>query len=298
MRKFLEFFKSRAIALTITLAIIFLPLLASSFIFYSKNKNKVENNPALLQSAENHFSLVRNRKGGEQNEDDKLAKKVFLIGGEEIYRKMLAVFQADDFPKISVYINPADVDAQEEFKYAAGFEKLGSVYIKKEISEDDISDPLFSDPAGVFKHELIHVFVYYILEKKTDVPSWFNEGIAQYYSGTAGELEAKLLRILEKGIEKLILGGSIYKGYAAQTTPDQFFKLDAGSELRKGEEEGWRFYDISLDLIQTLVKQKGGEEKLRELLLTIKRGNSLEKSFEIVYDMTPIDLWNLWLADN
>jgi hypothetical protein len=187
-------------------------------------------------------------------------------------------------PKVTVYVKPGG--QEEEFRYVDGFEKGGNVYLK------------LVDLGGILQHELVHVFEYRAIEEKYGYsPGWFQEGIAQYYSGGQSELGSEAIRnfiVVENArfLSERVESRQIHK--RSELNPAVYFNLTAYEEHKKGKEQAIQFHALALQPIEHLVETKGGEEKLKELLLTMKKGHSFDASFDIVYEMTPYDLWNSW----
>lgn len=215
----------------IAVGLIILTGLTFSFPFLYKAK-VIRDKSDLLETGKKHFNITWNKTEWEKKvekespEAYKSDLDLFIISGEELYRKLLSTFDLSSLPLINAYVNVNPKGEEEVFKDALGFERTGEIFLKQfEWGKIDVG--------STFRHELVHVFVYYALEKHTPVPNWFNEGIAQYYSHG-----------IDMGVEswnRLTGQDKDFKVEAKEVDPTTFFRLEATTELRKGKPQGERF---------------------------------------------------------
>ncbi len=149
----------------------------------------------------------------------------------------------------------------------AGYFQPGSDlnYITLSVGKDG------GDPYGVIFHEYVH----FLLEAnfgKSDVPPWFNEGLAEYYQTfkiendqkvTLGDIQPEHLALLQQN----------------QLIPlKTFFNVDNYSLHRNGNHSRSVFYAQAWALIHYLI-QGGKTEGLSNFLGAVMNGTDPEKAF-------------------
>jgi len=134
---------------------------------------------------------------------------------------------------------------------------------------------------GTIAHELAHLVIHQVtLNPYTDLPTWLNEGLAMY---AEGQLEPYLADLLDKGIAEnnLISVRSLASPFSAH------------------REEAALSYAQSHSLVEFLINHYG-QNKMLELLNTIRRGSSYDGALNKVYgfDMDGLNtLWRDYISD-
>lgn len=121
----------------------------------------------------------------------------------------------------------------------------------------------------VIVHEFAHVAVYYARGEKgsNTLPSWLNEGYAQYEAGQ-----------IDEDIRKLVKKSLIDK------TPPTWTQLDKASAMEFGQMNG---YGLSVMIVEFLIDTYG----IDKLVLLIKEPENIE----IIYDLSKNDLETQWI---
>ena len=128
---------------------------------------------------------------------------------------------------------------------------------------------------GTIAHELAHLVIHQVtLNPYTDLPTWLNEGLAMY---AEGQLEPYLADLLDKGIAEnnLISVRSLASPFSAH------------------REEAALSYAQSHSLVEFLINHYG-QNKMLELLNTIRRGSSYDGALNKVYGFDMDGLNTLW----
>ena len=141
--------------------------------------------------------------------------------------------------------------------------------------------PVRSDNLEWAKRTLAHEITHLLVREATfgpfgDIPTWLNEGLAQY---AEGEMEEYQREILNRAIkeDELISARSLGSGFPAD--PDQASLAYAQSN------------SLVLYLIDTY-----GWAKMRELLATFKEGSTYDKALQKVYSFNIEGLEERWRA--
>lgn len=128
--------------------------------------------------------------------------------------------------------------------------------------------------SGIASHEVTHILVHRAGEGSLGrVPSWLNEGLAEFGNIQPGESYDRALHFaIQRGDLLPITGMSGQPG-----TPEDVII----------------FYGQARSIVRFMVEQYGAE-KMRELMATIKSGKSYRNAIPLVYGVTPLELENQW----
>lgn len=127
---------------------------------------------------------------------------------------------------------------------------------------------------GVAAHEVTHILVFRAGEGVLgSVPSWLNEGLAEYGNIDPGESYTYALR------------------YAIAT--DSLLPITAMTSQPGDPQDVIIFYGQARSIVRFMVDEYG-EEKMRELMATLKGGMNIRNAVEEVYGVNLIELENLW----
>ena len=128
--------------------------------------------------------------------------------------------------------------------------------------------------SGVASHEVTHILVHRAGEGRLGrVPSWLNEGLAEFGNIQPGESYDRAL------------------AYAVRT--NNLLPI-TGMEGQPGTpEDVIIFYGQARSIVSFMIEEYGAE-KMRELMATIKSGRNYRNAIPLVYGMEPIELENLW----
>ena len=127
---------------------------------------------------------------------------------------------------------------------------------------------------GVAAHEVTHILVFRAGEGVLgSVPSWLNEGLAEYGNIDPGESYTYALR------------------YAIAT--DNLLPITAMTSQPGNPEDVIIFYGQARSIVRFMVDEYG-EEKMRELMATLKGGMNIRNAVPEVYGVGLVELENLW----
>ena len=127
---------------------------------------------------------------------------------------------------------------------------------------------------GVAAHEVTHILVFRAGEGVLgSVPSWLNEGLAEYGNIDPGESYTYALR------------------YAIAT--DNLLPITAMTSQPGNPEDVIIFYGQARSIVRFMVDEYG-EEKMRELMATLKGGTNIRNAVPEVYGVGLVELENLW----
>ena len=128
--------------------------------------------------------------------------------------------------------------------------------------------------SGVASHEVTHILVHRAGEGTLGrVPSWLNEGLAEFGNIQPGESYDRAL------------------SYAIRT--NNLLPI-TGMESQPGTpEDVIIFYGQARSIVNFMVREYG-VEKMRELMATIKSGRNYRNAIPMVYGVTPLELENQW----
>lgn len=131
------------------------------------------------------------------------------------------------------------------------------------------------DPARVVYHEVLHYFARYHLP---DIPLWFNEGLAELYSGFRVEEESALLGLPHERHLRLLRSKPL-------EPLDEIFAVTTGSETYNERSRRGPFYAQSWALVHYLVAN-GGErgDQMVDFLARLSGGEDVEDAFEQAFD--------------
>ena len=135
-----------------------------------------------------------------------------------------------------------------------------------------------ADTFGTIFHEYVH-FIVNTNFGKSEVPPWFNEGLAEYYQTFAIEQDQKVKLGLPQSIHLQLLNQS-------KLIPlDQLFKISNYQLLQTGDHSRSIFYAESWALIHYFV-QTGKSDGLGKFLNLILNDTPPEKAFQDAFSMT------------
>ena len=127
---------------------------------------------------------------------------------------------------------------------------------------------------GIAAHEVTHILVHRAGEGVLgNVPSWLNEGLAEYGNLQPGESYDNALE------------------FAIRT--DNLLPITAMAAQPGNPQDVIIFYGQARSIVRFMVEEYG-EEKMRELMVTMKSGKSARTAVPLVYGVTLIELENLW----
>lgn len=163
-------------------------------------------------------------------------------------------------PRVTVHSDPAAFAAAARkgvpnAPWAAGFYARGQVHVKKQATA--------RDNALLLRHELAHA----LLDGRSRVPLWFNEGFATYMETrtvTPGGAEA------------------IARAYSRTAVTLLAFHTGQGAQVRT-QYAGARL------AVEYLVATRG-EESLQALVRRLRAGEPFDRAFRAVYGLTAADL--------
>ena len=128
--------------------------------------------------------------------------------------------------------------------------------------------------SGIASHEVTHILVHRAGEGSLGrVPSWLNEGLAEYGNIQPGEsYDRALFYAIQRNNLLPITGMDSQPG-----TPEDVII----------------FYGQARSIVHYMVEEYG-VEKMRELMATIKSGKNYRNAIPEVYGITPLELENEW----
>lgn len=128
--------------------------------------------------------------------------------------------------------------------------------------------------SGIASHEVTHILVHRAGEGALGrVPSWLNEGLAEYGNIQPGE-----------SYDRALL-------YAIRT--NNLLPITSMDGLPGTPEDVIIFYGQARSIVRFMVDEYGAE-KMRDLMATIKSGKNVRTAIPLVYDVTPLELENQW----
>jgi predicted Zn-dependent protease len=135
-----------------------------------------------------------------------------------------------------------------------------------------------ADTYGTIFHEYVH-FVLDVNFGKSDVPPWFNEGLAEYYQTFEIEEDQKVKLGLPQGGHLALL-------QQTKLIPlDTLFKISNYSLQQNGNHSRSIFYAQSWALIHYLI-QTGKSESLEKFILALTKNVPPEKAFQEAFQTT------------
>ena len=128
--------------------------------------------------------------------------------------------------------------------------------------------------SGIASHEVTHILVHRAGEGALGrVPSWLNEGLAEYGNIQPGESYDRALN------------------HAIRT--NNLLPITAMDGQPGTPEDVIIFYGQARSIVRFMVDEYGAE-KMRELMATIKSGKNVRTAIPLVYGVTPLELENQW----
>ena len=128
--------------------------------------------------------------------------------------------------------------------------------------------------SGIAAHEVTHILVHRAGEGTLGrVPSWLNEGLAEYGNLQPGES-------YDRALQFAIRTGNLMPITAMDAQPGD-------------PQDVIIFYGQARSIVNFMVEEYG-VEKMRELMATIKSGKNVRTAAPQVYGVTLIELENLW----
>ncbi len=131
-----------------------------------------------------------------------------------------------------------------------------------------------SRASGIASHEVTHILVHRAGEGTLGrVPSWLNEGLAEFGNIQPGESYDRALN------------------YAIQR--DDLLPITGMNGQPGTPEDVIIFYGQARSIVRFMVEEYGAD-KMRELMATIKSGKNYRSAIPEVYGITPLELENQW----
>jgi FimV-like protein len=149
-------------------------------------------------------------------------------------------------------------------------------YITLELTSDVNSQP---DPFAIILHEYTHLLV---RNTSGNVPTWFNEGLAEYYSSFSISSDQKV-------VVGRPIAGHVYLLRENKMLPLRtLFQVDQKSPYYNERDKQSIFYAESWALIHYLILGKDGQRmpQLSKFVELITAGAPMEKAFQEAFAMT------------
>ena len=128
--------------------------------------------------------------------------------------------------------------------------------------------------SGVASHEVTHILVHRAGEGSLGrVPSWLNEGLAEFGNIQPGE--------------------SYDRALAQAVRTNNLLPITGMNGQPGTPEDVIIFYGQARSIVRFMVEEYGAE-KMRELMATIKSGKNYRNAIPEVYGVTPLELENQW----
>ena len=128
--------------------------------------------------------------------------------------------------------------------------------------------------SGITSHEVVHILVYRAGEGALGrVPSWLNEGLAEYGNIQPGESYDRALR------------------HAIRT--NNLLPITGMASRPGASEDVIIFYGQAHSVVNFMIEEYGAD-KMRELMATIKSGKNYRTAIPLVYGIAPLELENQW----
>ncbi len=234
-------------------------------------------------AAKDNWTSVRSKNFllvGNADEKDIRQVAVRLEQFREVFSRLFSTLNVNSPVPTTVIVFKND-ESYRPFKLnanTAGYFQAGPDvnYITLELTRDPGSD---RDPFTIIFHEYTHLLV---RNTSGNVPLWFNEGLAEYYS-----------TFTITGDQKVVMGrpiaGHVYRLRDNKMLPlRKLFEIDHNSPHYNEGDKQSIFYAESWALMHYLILGKNGERKpqLGTFLNLMSTGVPLEQAFQDAFAMT------------
>jgi predicted Zn-dependent protease len=234
-------------------------------------------------AAKDNWTSVRSKNFllvGNANEKDIRQVGVRLEQFREVFSRLFSNLNVNSPVPTTVIVFKND-ESYRPFKLnanTAGYFQAGPDvnYITLELTRDPGSD---RDPFTIIFHEYTHLLV---RNTSGNVPLWFNEGLAEYYS-----------TLSITGEQKVVMGrqiaGHVYRLRGNKMLPlRKLFEIDHQSPYYNEGDKQSIFYAESWALMHYLILGKDGERKpqLGKFLDLLSKGVEMEQAFQQAFAMT------------
>jgi hypothetical protein len=204
-----------------------------------------------------------------------------VVAGEEALNLLEEDIGAKPERTIEVYVYGSTAALQGSLIYPQEWTG-GVAFTEYGIVALGISTQQLSWGEGAMAHEMAHLVVHQVTMNGYGIvlPNWLDEGLAMY---AEGELSSDLASALSSAVKRGRLD-------SVQSLSSSFPADTAGATLAYAE---------SYSLVEYLLENKGGREKMLELLGATKAGSGYEEALQEVYGLSisQLDLqWKQWLT--
>ena len=234
-------------------------------------------------SAKDKWTSVRSKNFlmlGNASEKDIRQVGVRLEQFREVFSRLFTNFKIDSPVPTTVIVFKND-ESYRPFKLNAntsGYFQPGPDvnYITLELTSDVNSE---QDPFAVILHEYTHLLV---RNTSGNVPTWFNEGLAEYYSNFSITSDQKV--VVGRPIASHVYLLRDKKMLPLRT----LFQVDQKSPYYNERDKQSIFYAESWALIHYLILGNGGQRmtQLTKFVDLISAGTPMEKAFQEAFAMT------------
>ena len=234
-------------------------------------------------AAKNNWTSVRSKNfllSGNATEKDIRQVGVRLEQFREVFSRLFSSLNVNSPVPTTVIVFKND-ESYRPFKLnanTAGYFQAGPDvnYITLELTKDPNSD---RDPFTIIFHEYTHLLV---RNTSGNVPLWFNEGLAEYYS-----------TFTIAGDQRVVMGrpiaGHVYRLRDNKMLPlRKLFEIDHQSAYYNEGDKQSIFYAESWALMHYLILGRDGERKpqLGKFLNLLSTGVAMEQAFQQAFAMT------------
>ncbi len=205
---------------------------------------------------------------------DAFGEEIFELARNALQRQIDALGIVPDRPLVLViYANEEDFFAWHSYRTEwVGGQAFPEFGVAAQIIPPDSRPEWIYD---VIPHELNHLLVDpYIRTPLGRVPSWFEEGLAQYFEQTSAREEHERLKQAVKAGYLLPLG-------VMRSSPGQ------------DPEEVYLWYAQALSMVEWLI-ERHGEAKLRAYIQRLHEGKSPSKAFREAFGETEEEFYASW----
>jgi len=239
--------------------------------------------PTVSVSAKDKWTSVRSKNFlmlGNASEKEIRQVGVRLEQFREVFSRLFTTLKIDS-PVPTTVIVFKDDQSYRPFKLnanTAGYFQPGPDvnYITLELASELNSE---QDPFAIILHEYTHLL---IRNTSGNVPTWFNEGLAEYYSSFSITSDQKV-------IVGRPIASHVYRLRANKMLPLRtLFQVDQKSPYYNERDKQSIFYAESWALIHYLILGKDGQRmpQLTKFVDLISAGAPMEKAFEQAFAMT------------
>jgi FimV-like protein len=234
-------------------------------------------------SAKDKWTSVRSKNFlmlGNASEKEIRQVGVRLEQFREVFSRLFTSFKIDSPVPTTVIVFKND-ESYRPFKLNAntsGYFQPGPDvnYITLELTNDSNSE---QDPFAIILHEYTHLLV---RNTSGNVPTWFNEGLAEYYSNFSITSDQKV-------VVGRPIASHVYRLRENKMLPLRvLFQVDPKSPYYNERDKQSIFYAESWALVHYLILGKDGQRmpQLTRFVDLISAGTPMEKAFQDAFAMT------------